>query len=329
MESNQTTTEAAAPKKSLPSRGKRIICLAVALVLFLIVTNPSVLFFLPDASRDSLRETWSRAFGNVEAVRQAIRINWVAIFQIVAIVLLLVLLVNVVRLILERVTPKSGKQQSIHSMIDSFIGYAAVLVGIVWCLSAIGVNLSTIFASIGIVALIIGFAAESLIADVITGVFLVFEDEFNVGDIVEINGFRGTVTGIGVRVTSVRDAGGNIKVVNNSDIRDVLNRSKTASRAVVDAPIAYSADLEKAEKALGAILAALPQKHPEIFAAAPEYIGVQTLDSSSVNLRVVAEVAEKNVFSATRLLNREIKLGFDKAGIEIPFQQVVVHQAKE
>ena len=107
-------------------------------------------------------------------------------------------------------------------MIDSFIGYAAVLVGIVWCLSAIGVNLSTIFASIGIVALIIGFAAESLTADVITGVLLVFEDEFKVGDIVEINGFRSTVTGIGVRVTSIRDAGGYIKIVNNSDIRDVL-----------------------------------------------------------------------------------------------------------
>lgn len=317
------------PTTKTPARGKRIVYLAVALVLFLIVTNPSVLFFLPDASRDSLRETWSRAFGNVDAVREAIRVNWVAIFQIVAIVLLLTLLVNLVRLILERVTPKSGKQQSIHSMIDSFIGYAAVLVGIVWCLSAIGVNLSTIFASIGIVALIIGFAAESLIADVITGVFLVFEDEFNVGDIVEINGFRGTVTGIGVRVTSIRDAGGNIKVVNNSDIRDVLNRSKTASRAVVDAPIAYSADLEKAEKALSGILAALPQKYPETFAIAPEYVGVQTLDSSSVNLRVVAEVDEANVFTASRLLNREIKLGFDKAGIEIPFQQVVVHQSKE
>lgn len=196
---------------------------------------------------------------------------------------------------------------------------AAVLVGIVWCLSAIGVNLSTIFASIGIVALIIGFAAESLIADVITGVFLVFEDEFNVGDIVEINGFRGTVTGIGVRVTSIRDAGGNIKIVNNSDIRDVLNCSKTASRAVVDAPIAYSADLEKAEKALGTILAALPQKYPETFATVPKYLGVKALDSSSVNLRVVAEVKEVNVFSASRLLNRVIKLGFDKAGIEIPF----------
>ncbi len=317
------------PTAKSSARLRRIVYLAVALVLFLIVTNPSVLFFLPDESRDSLRATWSRVFGNVDAVREAIRVNWVAIFQVVAIVLLLLLIVNVVRFVLERVKPKGGKQQSIVSMTNSFIGYAAVLVGIVWCLRALGVNLSTIFASIGIVALIIGFAAESLIADVITGVFLVFEDEFNVGDIVEINGFRGTVTSIGVRVTSVRDAGGNIKIVNNSDIRDVLNRSKAASRAVVDAPIAYDADLEKAEKALNTILAALPQKYPDMFAKAPEYIGVQTLDSSSVNLRVVAEVEEKDVFAASRVLNREIKLGFDKAGVEIPFQQIVVHQAKE
>ena len=312
-----------------PSRGKRVLCLAAALILFLIATNPSVLFFLPDGARDSLRDIWSNVFGDVEAVRQAIRVNWVAIFQIVAVVLTLALLVNLVRLVLERSTPKTGKQQSVRSMLDSFVGYAAVLVGVVWCLSAIGVNLSTIFASIGIVALIIGFTAESLIADVITGVFLVFEDEFNVGDIVEINGFRGTVTGIGVRVTSIRDAGGNVKIVNNSDIRDVLNRSRATSRAVVDAPIAYSADLEQAEKTLAAILAALPKKYPATFAVAPEYVGVEALDSSSVNLRVVAEVAEADYFAAARLINREIKLGFDKAGVEIPFQQVVVHQAKE
>ena len=316
-------------KKGVSGRGKRVIIFAVALILFLIVTNPAILWFLSPEAKANLSAIWERAFGNVDAVARAIRVNWVAIFQVIAIILLLFLIVNLVRLILDHVKPKTGKGNSIATMIDSFIGYAGVLVGIVWCLSAIGVNLSTIFASIGIVALIIGFAAESLIADIITGIFLVFEDEFNVGDVVEINGFRGTITSIGIRVTTVKDVGGNLKIINNSDIRDVLNRSKSASRAVCDMPISYAADLEKAEKVLGELLEAVQKKYPETFPKTPNYIGVQALDSSSVNLRVVAEVDEKNVFSAPRILNRELKIGFDKAGIEIPFQQVVVHQAND
>lgn len=315
-------------KRELPLRGKRIIGYGLALVLLLVVTNPSILWFLPEETKGSLLTTWQGMFGDVGAISGAVRINWVSIFQVVAVILLLNLLTNLVHLAVEHIHPKSGKANSILSMVGSFTSYAAVLVGIVWCLSALGVNLSTIFASLGIVALIIGFAAESLIADIITGVFLVFEDEFNVGDIVEINGFRGAVISIGVRATCVQDAGGNIKVINNSDIRDVLNRSKASSRAVCDVPIAYSADLEKVEEVLKAILEKMPEIYPEKFPSVPTYLGVQELSASSVNLRVAAEVAEANVFSAGRLLNREIKLGLDRAGVEIPFQQVVVHQAQ-
>lgn len=317
-------------KSGMSGRGKKVLIYAVALVLLLVVTNPAVLWFLPEETKGSLLNIWGQGLGgDVSAIAGVIRINWVSIFQVIAIILLLKLLTNLIRLVIERVQPKTGKGHSIVSMIGSFTSYAAVLVGIVWCLSAIGINLSTIFASIGIVALIIGFAAESLIADIITGIFLVFEDEFNVGDIVEINGFRGTVTGIGMRVTCVQDSGGNIKVINNSDIRDVLNRSKAASNAVCDAPVAYSANLEQVEKELEGILKGMPEKYPDTFLEIPKYLGVQALDASSVNLRVAAEVEEARVFAAVRLLNREIKLGFDKAGIEIPFQQVVVHQGKD
>jgi small conductance mechanosensitive channel len=218
--------------------------------------------------------------------------------------------------------------QSILSMVDSFLSYASSIVGLVWCLSAIGINLSTIFASIGIVALVIGFAAESLISDIITGIFLVFEDDFNVGDIVELNGFRGTVSSIGVRVTCIRDGGGNLKIINNSDLRDILNRSKASSLAVCDAPVSYNANLEEVEKILEKILAELPEKYPDTFLTTPVYLGVQALSASSVDLRVCAEVSEENLFSATRIMNREIKVGFDKAGVEIPYQQLVVRKAE-
>lgn len=308
------------------SRTKRIIGLLIAFLLFLILTNPSLLP-LPEDAKDTLYEVWSGLFGNVEEVSGSVTINWVAIFQIIAILLLMSLIYNVIRWILERVTPKTGKGKSVHTMLESFTFYAVVLISLIWCLAAIGVNVSTIFASIGIVALVIGFAAESLIEDIITGLFLVFEDEFNVGDIIEFNGYRGTVSKIGVRVTCIEDGGGNVKIVNNSDIRNVLNKSKALSAAVVDAPVSYAVELEKAEETLKEILKSLPGKYPQMFKQIPVYTGVQTLDASSVNLRVVAYVDEEKIFDAQRMLNREIKIGFDKAGIEIPFQQVVVHNA--
>jgi len=306
-----------------------VLVLAAALILLLIVTNPASIWFLPDGAKNQLSRIWTGLFGNVDAITDTVRINWISIFQVIVIILFMMLVTNLVRLVLEKITPKSGKSQSVFSMINSYCTYAAALIGLIWCLSAIGINLSTIFASIGIVALIIGFAAESLIADIITGIFLVFEDEFNVGDIIQYDGFRGEVISIGVRVTSIRDTGGNVKIVNNSDIRDVMNLSVNTSRAVCDVPVSYGADLEAVEKVLEGILKTLPQRYPDKFPQTPEYLGVQTLANSSVNLRVCATVAEKNIFSAVRIMNREIKIGFDKAGVEIPFQQVVVHQSED
>lgn len=315
--------------RKLSPRLRRIIYLLIALVLIVVITNPAAMFFLPKSAKATLSEVWYGLFGNVDKITDTLRINWISIFQIIVIVLLMILLTNVIRFVMEHLKVKSGKAQSVVSLVDSFISYAAAIVGLIWCLSAIGINLSTIFASLGIVALIVGFAAESLIADIITGIFLVFEDDFNVGDIIEYNGFRGTVDSIGIRVTCLKDGGGNLKIVNNSDIRGVLNRSKASSRAVCDIPVSYNANLEQVEAVLNQILAKLPEQYPDKFPEAPSYLGVQALSASSVDLRVCAEVSEANLYSATRIMNREIKIGFDKAGVEIPFQQVVVHQAED
>ena len=317
------------PSRRLRGSAKRTVGFAAALILFLIVTNPSILWFLPQGAKDTLLATWQGLFGDVGQVARVVTVNWVSLFKIIAVILATCLLTSLVRLIAGLLRPATGKGQSVLSMISSFITYAAVLAAIVWCLTAIGLNLSTVFASIGIIALIVGFAAESLIADVISGIFLVFEDEFNVGDIVELNGFRGTVESIGIRVTCIRDNGGNIKIVNNSGIREVLNRSKASSRAVCDMPVGYGQDLEAVEALIERLSGELAREHPEVFRQKPVYLGVQALDASAVVLRIAAEVEEAQIFAAQRLMYRCYKLGFDRAGVEIPFQQIVVHRAKE
>lgn len=316
--------------KKLPAKVKKLLILIGAFILFAIATNPSVLFFLSADSKGKLRDMWSSFFGgDVSAITKTVSVNWITLFKLIGVILLLVIINDLAKLILEWWKPKSSKAKSIHSMISSFLFYGILLIGIIWCLSAIGINLSTIFASIGIVALIIGFAAESLIEDVITGLFLVFEDEFNVGDIIELSDFRGTVTSIGVRCTCIQDAGGNVKVVNNSDIRNILNRSKSKSFASVIVPISYDANLEKTEKVLEDILKDIQSKYPDVFAEPLVYAGVQELGASSIDLKVLAHVEEKDIFKAPRLINREIKIAFDKKHIEIPYQQIVIHNAEK
>ncbi len=324
----QQPAEEPQKKNSTRSLIKKIIILAVILLLVMLLTNPSLLFFLPEAWRDAMKTVWNGLLGDVDAITKTFQPGQLlaTIFKISIVVLVILILKYVLKLVLDRVKPKTPKAASIFSMIRSFSGYALVIIAIVWGLSALGVNLSTIFASIGIVALVIGFAAESLIEDIVVGIFLVFEDEFNVGDIIEYNGFRGTVISIGVRVTSIQDPGGNIKLVNNSDLRNVLNRSRTNSNAICDIPISYAANLAETEEILKQIAAGMPAKYPELFRTAPQYLGVQALDASSVNLRFIAKVNEKDIYAGARTMYREFKIGMYEAGVEIPFQQVVVHQ---
>lgn len=300
---------------------------AVALVLFLVVTNPSILP-LPAETKASLRGTWGRVFGDVGKIAGTFAFNWAKIFQVIAIILMMAALTALVSFLLEKVHPKNPKARSAVTLIRSALRYITFLVGFFWCLGALGVNLSTIFAGVGIVTLIIGFGAQSLVEDLVTGIFLVFEDQFNVGDIIEVAGFRGTVESIGIRTTAIRDVGNNVKIINNSDLRNILNRSTADSAAVTTVSVSYSADLENVEKVIAAFLPKIREKYPDVFLTDPRYIGVQELGESGVVLKFVATVKEKNVFSAPRLLNREIKIAFDKAGIEIPFNQIVVHQGK-
>ena len=159
----------------------------------------------------------------------------------------------------------------------------------------------------------------------VTGFFILVDNQYNVGDIIEVNGFRGTVSEIGIRTTSLTDAGGNVKIVNNSDMKNILNRSDNSSKAVADFSIPYETDLVKLEEKIPALMKEIYEKHPEVFKSEPIYLGVQTLNNSSVDLRFVAEVGESDIYSGARILNHDLFVGFRGLGVECPFPQVDVH----
>ena len=245
--------------------------------------------------------------------------------QVLAMAAMVLFAASLLRLMLNLVKPKERKAMTMISILSSLLRYVAALVILCWGLSILGVNVNAIVASVGIVALVVGFGAESLVADVVTGIFLIFENQYNVGDIVEVNGFRGTVKDIGIRTTSIMDPGENIKIINNSDMKNILNRSDNISRAVSDIAIPYETDLEALEAKLPKLMEDIFAKRQDVMLSAPRYLGVQQLAESAVILRFVVDVAEKDIYSGARTLNRDLWLGFRSLGVECPFPQVDVH----
>lgn len=239
--------------------------------------------------------------------------------KIVLVIVFLAVITSAVKAILSKIRVNNRRFQTLVTLLYSTIQYLAVILGLVWVLNIAGVNVNTIFASVGIVALVVGFSAESLIADVITGLFMIFENQFNVGDVVEIDGYRGFVEKIGIRTISMRDAGDNLKIVNNSNIKDMINLSSDISRAICDIRISYKEDLLNVEKILDGLLDECLKKHQNIFLKKPNYLGVQDLGEMALVLRIAAEVDEKNIFEGRRILNRELYLGMEKNGISIPY----------
>ena len=202
------------------------------------------------------------------------------------------------------------------------------LTKILAALSAAGVDTAALVASAGILSLVIGLGAQSLIADIIAGLFTIFEGEYQVGDIVVVDGWRGTVEEIGIRSTRIVDAGGNTKIINNSEIKTVINQTQHLSCVSTVISIEYGESLPRVELVirdnLDRIKAAIPQ-----IVNGPFYKGVTALSASSVDLIFMSDCKEEDYYIVQRAMNRELKILFDENDINIPFPQVVVNQPQE
>ena len=265
-------------------------------------------------------------FSSVEGVVKDFHVNLSSILKVVIMASLVLAIENLILFILSLVKPKKSRSQTILSVACNAIRYITAIVILCWGLTILGANVGTIVAGVGILALIVGFGANSLIADLVTGIFMIFENQYNVGDFIEVAGFRGRVTSIGIRTTCITDMGGNVKIINNSDMSNILNRSSHASKAVSSIGIPYDADLEKLEAKIPELMKEIYTKYSSVLKSEPEYLGVDELADSSVVLKFIVEVDDANIYAATRILNRELLLGFKKAGVEVPFPQVDVHQ---
>ena len=289
-----------------------LITIAIMIYQDYLTANDSI-FYITDAKNPVINAIWKKI--------PALIIS----FQIISVSALAIFLMN---LILSKLFQKTNRQKTVMSLMRSMIKWVIIIITILLVLNAFGVDTSTLLASAGILALIIGLGAQSLIADIIAGFFIVFEEEYQVGDIITIDGFRGTVADIGIRVTKIIDAGGNIKIVNNSDIKSIINQTSELSVAKCVMSIDYDESVERVEVVFKKNLEKIKRNIPGIVEG-PIYKGINQLNTSSVDLFFIAKCKEEDVYQVQRDLNRELYLMFKDNDITVPFTQVVVSDRNE
>ena len=250
------------------------------------------------------------------------------VIRTVQIITIAALLSILLRLIMRKGFAKDNRSLTIIRLLENFVRWVIAIVAVLIVLGAWGVDTATLVASAGVLTLIVGLGAQSLVADIVAGIFMVFEGEFQIGDIVIVNGWRGTVQEIGIRTTKLVDSGGNVNIVNNSEITTVVNQTKDMSLAKCVISIEYGESIPRVEVVIRNNLEKIRQSVPAIIDG-PYYKGVEALGASSVDLLLVATCKEEDIYQVQRDMNRELKLLFDANGISIPFPQIVLNQPTE
>jgi small-conductance mechanosensitive channel len=228
-------------------------------------------------------------------------------------------------------TRRVQRAKTMGDLLKSIItGILVAIIGTM-ILSELGVNIAPIIASAGILGLALGFGAQSLVRDFLSGIFMIFEDQYGVGDVVDVGEASGTVEAVSLRVTRLRDLNGTVWYVPNGAILRVGNMSQNWSRAVVDVNVSYREDLVRVQRVLREVAHDLweDEDFKDIIIEEPEVTGVEVLTPESVTLRVLIKTAPMEQWGVARALRQRIKARFDHEGIEIPLPQRVVWHREE
>lgn len=224
---------------------------------------------------------------------------------------------------LTRLQINDRRMNTLSEILKKVVKYILVFIGIVVSLDLFNINTTSIIATAGIGGLAIGFGAQSLVKDIITGFFILLEDQYAVGDYVKIGGLEGIVEELGVRVTKLRDFTGELHIIPNSNVQIVTNRTRGAMRALVKISIAYEEDIERAIKVLEKVSEDLAKSNENIVEG-PTVLGVTEFGGSDVVLTVVAKTKPMEQWAVERALRKSIKEAFNREDIEIPYSKIVV-----
>ncbi|SFB76368.1 small conductance mechanosensitive channel [Nocardioides terrae] len=225
-------------------------------------------------------------------------------------------------------TRRVQRAKTMGDLLKSIITGVLIAVFGTMILSEIGVNIAPIIASAGIVGVALGFGAQSLVKDFLSGIFMIFEDQYGVGDVVNLGEASGTIEAVSLRVTRLRDVNGTVWYVPNGEILRVGNMSQNWARAVVDVTVGYREDLGKVIRTLRDVAEDLWQddEFSGVIIEEPEVTGVETLGPESIGVRVMVKTEPMEQWRVARELRSRIKSRFDHEGISIPVAQRVLWQ---
>ena len=240
--------------------------------------------------------------------KPALNFSWGLLLEIGIFIAAALAVSNILLFLLGKVNPKTKRVRTAITIVESLMKYIVWLVIIFGVLTLLNVDIKTILAGLGVVALIIGYGADSLIADIATGIFLLMENQYNVGDVIEVNGYRGEVEEIGIRTTTLVDSSGNRLIINNSKMTNVLNRSSGVSYVPVDFTV--NGDPQVIERLLPRIT--------DGFEA--EYQGIQEMkdDVPTVRFRLAAD--EEDIFRVQRAFKYHVYRVLKEANVSVSYK---------
>lgn len=259
------------------------------------------------------------------------------LISIIIIFIAIVLLVKISNKIIETTfnNRKINKLQvsdkrltTLTDILKKVVKYVFIFIGIVMSLELFGINTTSIIATAGIGGLAIGFGAQSLVKDIITGFFILLEDQYAVGDHIRINSKEGIVEELGVRVTKIRAFSGDLHIIPNGSISVVDNMTRGSMRALVRISIAYEEDVDRAMEVMDRVGKRVAAENPNIVEG-PTVLGISEFGASDVIINMVAKTKAMEQWAVERELRKKIKEEFKLENIEIPYSKVVVYKGEE
>jgi len=223
------------------------------------------------------------------------------------------------------------RAETMGSLLKSIVSAVILTIFAITVIAELGFAVGPLIASAGIVGIALGFGAQSLVSDFLSGIFMIFEDQYGVGDVVDLGEAIGTVEAVGLRVTRLRDVNGTVWYVRNGEIIRVGNQSQNWARTVLDVPVGYSEDLTRVKNVLQEVADTMweDEEFRSQIIEKPEVWGVQDLGPDAVVVRVTLKTAPLEQWAVARELRQRVKARFDYEGIEIPLPQRVIWHRQE
>lgn len=219
------------------------------------------------------------------------------------------------------------KLQTYKVLFQNVVKYSIVVFTILAILTVYGIDVTSILAGLGIIGVVVGLAFQDIAKDFIAGLSIILENQYAIGDTVTIGGFKGEVIFLGLKSTRVKSYEGNIKIIANRNISEVINHSAANSLAIVDIAVDYGEDVERVEKVLIKLAGELSNTLTKLKGKV-EVLGIEKLDDSSVVFRMTATTVAMEHFRIQREMKKAVKLRLDKEKIKIPYPQIEVHNGK-